>query len=250
MLAPAINGVGQLNTACAYLWAIPGATLYLPPFGIVEITGVAGNIISYKNLTVPQGTNILSGSPMLQGAPSVAAGASNLSTNLDRLSGFLAGQQMYLVGTARQSLRWVQSGANVFLQNVDGMIFLPNPNYNVELGAEDVGGDAFATTPFAGPGTGGSAYYDLPNLPPTPLLPTIFWVKVHIRISVAGIDTTAANSFLVEHNGVEVMAMTYQFAEHVEVLLPVTGTQLKLDFTKLNAKTNCYARVRVIGYYF
>jgi hypothetical protein len=247
---PAVNATGQLFSQCAYLWAVPGAVIFLPPFGLINIAGVSGDLITFQNINIPAGQVIQAQTILIQGAPQ-ALSASALVTQLDRLRGFLNTADSYLVGTPGQVMRWNKSGLNTFLQPTDGMLFFPNTSgYNVEISPKDVGGSAITTTPIPSAGTGLSAYYDLPNLPAADLLPATFWVKVHLRLSVAAIDTTSANAFRADHNAVELARMTYQFEEHHELLLPSTSNKLKIDYTKLNAKTNCFARLRVLGYFF
>lgn len=246
---PAVNSTGQFYSQCAYLWAVPGATLYLPPMGLVEILGVSGNLITYRNVNIAVGTNINAGTILIIGAPQ-AASNSVQAVQLDRLRGFLNGSDSYLVGSANQIMRWNTVGSSPVLQATSGMLFYPNASFPSETSAEDVGGAALNTTPIATAGTGVTAYYDLPNLPAANLLPTTFWVKLRIRLSVAAIDNTVANAFTVKHNGIEVMNMTYKFVDNLELTLPSQTTQLVLEYTKFLAKANCFARVYIVGYYF
>jgi hypothetical protein len=246
---PALNGTGQLYSQCAYLWAVPGATLYLPPFGVLNISGVNGDLITFQNMSIIPGTVIAAGTILILGAPQ-AATSSQLQTSLDKLGGFLNNAASHIVGTPNQLLRWNSVGSTVQLQSVSGMIFLPNPSFATEITPKDSGGAGISTTPIPSAGTGLSAFYDLPNLPASNMLPAQFWVKVHIRLSAVTAETTEANSFKALQSSIELAALNSAYSTHVEVLLPVTSNRLQLEFTKVNARANCYARVRVIGYYF
>ena len=246
---PGVGLTGQFYSQCAYLWASPGADLYIAPLGSVNILGVSDNLITYRNTNISVGTIINPGQLLVIGIPQ-SVSSSTEATQLDKLRGFLNSQDKYIVGETNQLLRWNQVGADTFLQNTNGMIFLPNAAGGTEIPAKDISGSALATTPLDTPGTGVIGYYDLPNLPAANLLPATFYALIRVRLSVVAIDTTAANAFTVKHNGVEIMSMTYSFAEHMTALVPCTSTKLALEFTKLNNKANCFARVFVMGYQF
>jgi len=57
----AINKPGQFFATAASQWAVPGAFAYFDGFGHLQITGVSGNVVSYINITVEPGTQILAG---------------------------------------------------------------------------------------------------------------------------------------------------------------------------------------------
>jgi hypothetical protein len=245
---PAILSTGQLYSECAYLWAVPGATLFLPPFGLVNISGVSGNVITFQNATVAQGQIIKAGTILLIGAPPSQT-TSQEQAGLDRLSGFLNGAGANIVGLANQLVRWNQVGSTVQLQAVNGLIFVPNPTFTTEVGPKDNSGGSITTTPIPTATTGVTAYYDLPNLPASNLLPATFYVKVHIRLSVVTAENSEANGFKVTHGGVEIASLNSAYSTHVEVMLPVTSSKLQLEFIKLLNRAGCYARVRIIGYF-
>lgn len=63
-VVPAIGSQGQFYSPCAYLFALPGFDLLIPPFGRVTITAVQDNIISYINRSIVEGTTIIAGTRM------------------------------------------------------------------------------------------------------------------------------------------------------------------------------------------
>jgi len=246
---PTIGGTGQLFSQCAYQWAVAGCRLYLAPYGSVTMTGVTGNLITFQNVDIANGQVIQAGTLMVMGPP-VSASASASQPQLDRLRGFLNGFDSFLTGTANQLLRWNAVGGNVFLQPVNGFIFSPNPSATTEISPKDVGGAGITTTPIPTPGTGLSAYYDMPNLPESNLLPAVFYALVHIRLSAVTAENSEATSFKASQAGTELAALNSVYSIHTEVLIPVTGNKFQLDYLKVASRVGCYARVRVIGYYF
>ncbi len=246
---PPINGIGQLYSTCAYLWAVAGATLFLPPFGLLNITGVTGDLITFQNANITQGTLIQAGTLLIQGAPQ-AQTSSQLVAQLDKLSGFLNNAPGFIVGSTNQLLRWNDVGGSTFLQPTNGMIFHPNPGASTEVAPEDVGGAGITTTPIVTTGTGVTAYYDLPNLPAANLLPATFYALVHLRQSCVTNETTEANGYKIQHNSVEIASMMGTLVNHGECLLPVTGNRLQLTHIKFVNRANVYGRIRILGYYF
>lgn len=244
---PAITGTGQLFSKCAYLWAIPGCTLYLAPFGSVTISGVAGNLITFQNINIPNGQVIQAGTLMVMGPPA-ASSASQLQSQLDRLRGFLNGFDSFIVGAANQLLRWNVSGGNVFLQPVNGMIFIPNPSAATEISPEDVGGSGITTTPMPA-ALSLSAYYALPNLPAGNLLPATFYAHVLIRLSVS---TNLPQPLVAKHNSADVAGLQNSTLNVTTVVLPVSGSRLQLELSKGTSasSTQYFARVRILGYSF
>lgn len=249
--APALNAVGQLFSACAYLWAVPGCTLFFPPFGSVQIVGVSGDLITFTNINVVPGTTVQAGTILVQGPPVTQQGSTIPTVaSLDRVRGFLANAEATIAGTLNTVLRWNQVGSDVLLQNTPGMLFRFNPNWNAEVLPKNVSGAAITTTPLPSPGTGLVAYYDLPNLPAANLLPSTFLVRVHIRLSDPASATSEATGLRVNHSGVSVAALNSSYSNNNEVVLPVSGNRLQLEYLKGNNRANTYARVRIIGYYF
>ena len=66
---PNIGLQGQLRSDNASQWAIPGMAVWIPPFGNIEILGVAGDLVTYRNLTVPAGTILGSGAYLIPIGP-------------------------------------------------------------------------------------------------------------------------------------------------------------------------------------
>lgn len=249
--APALNAYGQLYSACAYLWCVPGCTLFFPPFGSVLVTGVSGDIITFTNLSIASGTTVQAQTLIIQGPPTTQQDTSIVTQpSLNKLRGFLAGNDAVIVGTANQVPRWNQSGAEVLLQNVSGMLFRFNPNWNTETLPKNVSGSSISTSPIPTSGTGLTAYYDLPNLPASNLLPATFLVRVHIRLSDSAAASSDAVGIRVNHGGVNIASLNSAYSNNNEVVLPASGTRLQLEYLKGNNRANCYARLRVIGYYF
>lgn len=249
---PAIGGSAQFRSQCAYQWAVPGAILFISPYGLLEIKGVTGDLVTYQNVSIAQGNVIQAGTQLVIGVPIPAnSEVIQSAASLDRAIGFLGDEQRAITGTVNQVMRWNREGVNVRLSAVPGMLFSPNPNMDSMVSPEDNAGNSISTTPIAQSGTGVVAYYDLPNLPQSDRLPNTYYALVHIRLSraTAG-ETTEANALKALHNSREVASCSSSYVTHSEVLVPVTGGRLQLEFTKTSNQANNYARVWIIGYYF
>lgn len=79
---PAVNGLFQIYSTNASQWAVPGMRIWFPPFGYAEITGVTGDLITAKNLNLPAGTVLQSGSQMIVTPPPVVATESETTPGL------------------------------------------------------------------------------------------------------------------------------------------------------------------------
>lgn len=247
--APPIGSTGQLYSQCAYLWAAPGAALYVAQFGTVEIAGVSGDLITYRNLNIVPGTVIQAGTLLIQGIPA-GESASSVTDRLTAIQGLNGSALGTLAGLANQLLRWNQIGSAVYLQATDGRIFVPNPAAATELTAEDSGGGALpgtGVTPIPDSSTSVVAYYDMPNLPASNLLPSTFFAHVHIRLSCAN---AASQTVSVKHNSVEIAALADSKVSHAHCILPVSGSRLQLTYEKSTTTDDRYARVWIAGYSF
>lgn len=67
----ALEKQGQFFAECAASWAMPGLRLFFGGLGYLEVTGVSGNVVSYRNLTIEPGTEILAGTCFHHDGPPV-----------------------------------------------------------------------------------------------------------------------------------------------------------------------------------
>ena len=92
-VVPAIGKTGSFYAACASSWAVPGLQLYFAGLGYLEVIGVSGTVITYRNLSMESGTQILEGTCFPYGAPTFGAasdedsGENEASTELDAIYG-------------------------------------------------------------------------------------------------------------------------------------------------------------------
>lgn len=68
-VASAIGQNGSFFADGAASWSLPGMIIYLPNQGQLEILGTSQNSITYRNRTVPPGTEILQGTAFAVGIP-------------------------------------------------------------------------------------------------------------------------------------------------------------------------------------
>lgn len=88
MVTPAVNKTGSLVAPCASTWAMPGLHLYFPNLGYLEVLGANGNVVTYRNLTIEQATEIPAGFCFFFGAPPllIATDENGEPTTLDSSS--------------------------------------------------------------------------------------------------------------------------------------------------------------------
>lgn len=239
---PSTGGVGQLSSSCASNWAIPGNSLFIPPFGVVSITGVAGDLISYQNDTITPGTTISAGQRLFQFIPADTS-AGTVGSALEQVAGFLGGVSTLLTGSPFQLLRWNQQGSNTYLQNIAGyQLYYPlaTPTLITDVS------DANLTNPIASGVSSVTATYNLPGLPAP--LPPSFGIQLSVELQNPTNETSYANGFRVTRSGAEIARCHYEGTTTWPVVRTTTN-QLQLGFTKVAARNSCVARVYVHGYF-
>jgi hypothetical protein len=65
----AINKTGSFFSDCASTWGLPGLVLFFPGFGQMQVVGVSGSSVTYKNLNIEPGTEIVTGVNFAIGIP-------------------------------------------------------------------------------------------------------------------------------------------------------------------------------------
>lgn len=240
---PAIGAVGSFTSTCASNWAVPGFSLQLNPFGIISITGVSGDLISYRNITIVPGTSISPGQRLFQFIPAEETAGVD-GAQLEKIQGITGGVATLMGGNGFQIPRWILVGSIPYLQNQTGyQLYYP-------MAAPVIITDRVTptlTNPIAGsPTTSVTATYDLPGLPSP--LPANFGVHLSIDLRDTINETTFANRFFVTHNGFELGRCHYE-SIMVWPTVRVTSNTLQLTFNKIAARTGCVAIVYVHGYF-
>ena len=72
-----IDQTGTFKAECASSWGLPGLLMYFPGLGYLEVLGASGNNITYKNISIDQGTEINSDISFYPGIPRPPAAAIN-----------------------------------------------------------------------------------------------------------------------------------------------------------------------------
>jgi len=72
-----IDQTGTFKAECASSWGLPGLLMYFPGLGYLEVLGASGNNITYKNISIDQGTEINSDISFYPGIPKPPAAAIN-----------------------------------------------------------------------------------------------------------------------------------------------------------------------------
>jgi hypothetical protein len=90
---------------------VPGLALWLPPFGQVEVTGVSGELVTFENLSIPPGSTLSAGAPVVPSGPAATEDGNLESVSqFDSIIGLVDGKQKRIEGAAGQMLRWGASG--------------------------------------------------------------------------------------------------------------------------------------------
>lgn len=58
---PSIGKTGSMYAECADTWALPGMLMYFPNYGQLEVSGVSGQVVTFRNLSIETGTEIREG---------------------------------------------------------------------------------------------------------------------------------------------------------------------------------------------
>ena len=124
---PALSGIATMNSTGASAWATPGLLIWLAAYnGYLAITGVTGDLITFRNLSITPGTVLGAGTQLVPFAPpqSVEGVDPTAGAALDTISGIASGLPTNLGGTLGQMLlrgasAWIPTNANP-LQIVPG----------------------------------------------------------------------------------------------------------------------------------
>lgn len=124
-----VGSTGQFRSACASAWAIPGMAVWIPPFGNIEILGVTGELVTYRNLSVPSGTTIAAGTRMLPTGPAASVpGTRMLNVSLSALASIvfeLETQSTLLFFYLVDGVESVTSGTSNWRLRVNGTFIGP-----------------------------------------------------------------------------------------------------------------------------
>ena len=69
LIVAELTKTGTLQAVCGSSWALPGLELYFPGLGYLEVLGATGDIITYENINIEPGTQILAGTCFHHDAP-------------------------------------------------------------------------------------------------------------------------------------------------------------------------------------
>ena len=120
---------GQFRSPCASAWAIPGMAVWIPPFGNIEILGVTGELVTYRNLSVPSGSTIAAGTRMIQvGQAAATPGPRMLNVSLNALASIvfeLETQSKLLFFYLVDGVESVTSGTSNWRLRVNGTLIGP-----------------------------------------------------------------------------------------------------------------------------
>lgn len=92
-VVPGIGKEGSFYATCASAWAIPGIQLYFGGNNYLEVLGVSGDVIRYRNLSIEPGFEILAGVCFSYGPAGFASasdeesGENEASSELDAIYG-------------------------------------------------------------------------------------------------------------------------------------------------------------------
>jgi hypothetical protein len=164
--SPPLQATGQFYSSGGSGWAVPGLIVWVAPFGNVSITGASGDLVTYKNLTIPQGTTIRAGTFLVPDLPRDAADDPAESSVLDFISGFVGGVPKQMTAPTGSVMRhgqtqWQGQAAHVFFPKSDRTLLLEAYN-RVTLNATTGSGSwTSPTTPVGG----NPASFTFPALP-------------------------------------------------------------------------------------
>jgi hypothetical protein len=114
---PAIGSNFQATSTGASLWAIAGMLVWFPPFGYAEITGVTGDLLTLKNLSITLGTVLSAGSNFIATLPAQPIPAVTIPA-VKQFSKTTGRPQIYT--QQRINVAWVPNTVTVNLSTYDG----------------------------------------------------------------------------------------------------------------------------------
>jgi hypothetical protein len=173
---PAVNGLTQFSVAGASGWAQPGLLIWLPSHGgYLSIVGNSGDLVTARNLTVPVGSIISTGTPLVPTAPPQATPEGQVSTVTAVSS--LAGNFQGLPVQMNPVLGAVLIGTGAVWSRLNASILLPTPTLPTLVDVKrDVLASTFGTTAtarWANPVWGGAANSPAPATVTFPQFPTV-----------------------------------------------------------------------------
>ena len=213
----------------------------IQPFGRIRITGVNGDVISYLNLSIPAGLNIVTGSRLFQSI-SVEASTTTPASQLETIQGFVGGVPSTLAPAAFALIRGQTIGSNLFWNPIQAQVWYPLANPTLITDNTD----PTLTNPLAGGTASVTPVYTLPSLPSP--LPASFTVALSIELENPSAEGTYANGFYVTGGGVEIARLQYVGGVNF-AFVKATSSTFSLEFRKVSARTLCVARVYVHGYF-
>lgn len=231
---PAVGGVGQFRAPCASSWAIPGLTLWFPPFGNVKVTGVSGELVTYQNLTIPAGTTLGAGSPVVTAGPAVEdTGDYETVTQLDAVLGLVDGVMKQISGSAGDVLRFC---SGKWVKHAMQLSFKPVNESKVYMGA----GSSWTHT-------GHMAAAETFNLPskPAAFCSGQVWLVAELGCNA---DATARANLSVDGVLMDLNNDTNNPKTRVVLLNVTSKTSLDLRVYRDSGSAQVYGWFNVLGY--
>jgi len=123
---PAVDSTVQTTVTGASNWAVPGLVVWIPGHnGYATITGVSGDLITLKNITVEVGTVLAVGTVLVIGPPAIQATDDEIGTSaiLSSINGVFDGVPKSLSFTLGKMLHGGATG----WQAITASPFIPTP---------------------------------------------------------------------------------------------------------------------------
>lgn len=246
---------GSFFSECAGRWGLPGMIVYFPSMGQLEILGTSQNTVTYRNLTMAPGTEILQGVSFAVGIPMPPA--ETVDTGGGDTGGVGSTEPVYEEASQMSNLRGVLNNVPSRISPVSNHVLVGRqgywqrrplgqmrfPQYGVMLNIDQ----AAATYQLTAP---------LPSKPVLPHEVSGFSVELytHLAVTRSGSGTTLNMRLLVGGNPVLNANSEGRRDQNTTLYihdLPKDATSLVLKIEKINEQPgNMHAYVQLRAYHY
>lgn len=162
-----------MTVSGATAWANPGLLIWVAAFGgYITITGVIGNLITFRNLTVPAGSVVIAGTQLIAGPPpqETAEAEASTVTVMSSVNGAFNGLPVNMVPVPGEMLHggatgWMRFAASPFRHVPSHPVLLDMKRDVLASTAGATSATRFAGPVWGGTGTPAPSTVTFPNVP-------------------------------------------------------------------------------------
>lgn len=244
--AAALNRSGSFFARCASAWGAPGAIVYFPGMGFVEVLGVSGDVVTYRNLTIEPGTQLLAGTCFLVGPPQPPVATDDEgavddpwqdSSTLDAVYG-VEGNVPKKVVPGNGTILYGCGGK--WQRRQAGLMFYPVSLVNL--------------VSFNGAASNKTWTPSLPNKPTKPSCSLGLWVQLAVRISSTSTSSGVFPTNAIDINGRRVVTAhahpSFQHNNNDVMVNTNDAATITIEAKKLGSNGNMNVGVDLLGYWY